>query len=123
MNELFKDENWIIRTWRPAMAWLYMAICAFDFILAPILFIVIQAKVSGTIQWQPLTLMAGGLFHLAMGAIVGVAAWTRGQEKVTYMDQIVNIRSSLTGNGSLTSEDPLGPALPKEEKEEEEPEK
>lgn len=94
------------------MAWLYMAICAFDFILAPILFIIIQAKISGTIQWQPLTLMAGGLFHLAMGAIIGIAAYSRGQEKVTYMDQVVAIRDSL----GLHPDDPLGPALPRENK-------
>ena len=32
-------------------------------------------------QWQSLTLQNGGLIHLAFGAILGVTAWTRGQEK------------------------------------------
>jgi hypothetical protein len=38
----------------------------------------------GTIntQWQPLTLQGAGLFHIAMGAIIGVAAWGRTQEKL-----------------------------------------
>lgn len=95
------------------MAWLYMAICAFDFILAPILFMIIQAKGGGIVQWQPLTLMAGGLFHLAMGAIVGIAAWTRGQEKVTYMDQIVSIREALM-RSEIVKGDPLEPAVVKD---------
>ena len=32
-------------------------------------------------QWQSLTLQGGGLFHIAFGAILGAAAWTRGMEK------------------------------------------
>ena len=34
------------------------------------------------IAWQSLTLSNGGLIHLAFGAILGVSAWTRGQEKI-----------------------------------------
>jgi hypothetical protein len=33
-------------------------------------------------QWMPLTLQGAGLFHLAMGAVLGIAAWSRGQEKI-----------------------------------------
>jgi len=33
-------------------------------------------------QWVPITLQGGGLFHVAMGAVLGVAAWSRGQEKL-----------------------------------------
>ena len=32
--------------------------------------------------WTSLTLSNGGLIHLAFGAILGVAAFTRGQEKI-----------------------------------------
>ena len=32
--------------------------------------------------WQPITLQGAGLFHLSMGAIIGVAAWGRTQEKL-----------------------------------------
>ena len=32
--------------------------------------------------WEPITLKEGGFYHLAMAAIIGVAAWTRGQEKI-----------------------------------------
>lgn len=70
--------------WRPMMAVLYMMVCAFDFIIAPVLWSVIQAMYKGqiTTQWQPLTLQGAGLFHLAMGAVLGVAAYGRTQEKL-----------------------------------------
>ena len=78
--------------WRPAMGWLYMLICAFDFIIAPILTMTmpVYLKMLGAaqisyMQWQSLTLSNGGLIHLAFGAILGVAAWTRGQEKISKM--------------------------------------
>ncbi len=31
--------------------------------------------------WIPLTLQAGGFFHIAMGGMIGVGSWTRGREK------------------------------------------
>ena len=69
--------------WRPAMAWMYMAICILDFAIFPILWSILQAVKDGqvTSQWQPLTLQGAGLFHLAMGAVLGITSWTRGQEK------------------------------------------
>ena len=33
-------------------------------------------------QWQPLTLNGAGLFHIAMGAVLGIAAMGRTQEKI-----------------------------------------
>jgi len=33
------------------------------------------------IQWNPLTLQAGGFFHIAMGGVLGIGSWTRGKEK------------------------------------------
>jgi len=69
--------------WRPAMAWMYMAICILDFAVFPVLWSILQAVKSGqvTSQWQPLTLQGAGLFHLAMGAVLGITSWSRGQEK------------------------------------------
>jgi len=72
--------------WRPAMGWTYMAICIFDFIIFPIGWSATLASIHQTVtEWQPLTLQGGGLFHMSMGAILGVAAWSRGQEKMTAM--------------------------------------
>lgn len=78
-----QQEDWMNRKWRPAMGWTYMAVCIFDFILAPICWAWLQAVMGQPItQWRPLTLEGAGLFHMAMGAVLGVAAWSRGQEKL-----------------------------------------
>jgi hypothetical protein len=80
----YSKENWMNTKWRPAMGWMYMIVCITDFIIFPILWSMLQAmdKGSVTTQWQPLTLQGAGLFHVAIGAIVGVTAWSRGQEKL-----------------------------------------
>jgi hypothetical protein len=79
-------EDWINKKWRPMMGWTYMVIVLFDFIVAPIFWSVLQAyHVSGqlTQQWDPLTLQGAGLFHVAMGAVLGISAYGRTQEKIT----------------------------------------
>ena len=82
------DESWVKQYWRPAMGWLYMAICAADFIIFPALtiFLPVIFKAFGIVipyvPWKSITLENGGLVHMAFGAILGVAAWTRGQEKI-----------------------------------------
>lgn len=88
--EILPGGDWMSAKWRPAMGWMYMAVCIFDFIIFPILWTLIQAyDAQGvvTTEWDPLTLKGGGLFHVAMGAVLGVAAWSRGQEKITAMNQ------------------------------------
>lgn len=79
-----KKEDWMNSKWRPMMGWMYMAVCAFDFIIAPVLWSLIQALFKGgvNVQWQPLTLQGAGLFHIAMGAVLGLAAYGRTQEKL-----------------------------------------
>jgi len=89
--------------WRPIAALTYLSICVFDFIIAPyfvqaqphdlaeIFKYVLQMSVEQQSEalnimmnkgnWQSLTLQGGGLFHIAFGAILGAAAWTRGMEK------------------------------------------
>lgn len=77
-------EDWMNAKWRPMMGWMYMLVCTFDFVIAPILWSLIQAIYKGgvNVQWQPLTLQGAGLFHIAMGAVLGVAAFGRTQEKM-----------------------------------------
>ena len=82
-----KNEAWIKTRWRPMMAWVYMAVVLFDFIVAPIFWTIWQGSYAAStgvvaLQWAPITLASGGLFHVAMGAILGVTAWSRGQEKM-----------------------------------------
>ena len=81
------NEDWMNTKWRPAMGWMYMIVCVFDFILFPILWAIVQfwetsAANDAFRQWQPLTLQGAGLFHMAMGAVLGIAAWSRGKEKI-----------------------------------------
>lgn len=82
-----KANSWIKEKWRPMMAIMYMVVCIFDFIFFPILWTMVQfweiTPANDVFrQWTPLTLQNGGLFHMAMGAVLGVAAWSRGQEKL-----------------------------------------
>ena len=82
------EEHWAKSFWRPAMGWLYMIICFMDFVGFPLLtiFLPIIFKPFGLIMpytaWTSLTLSNGGLIHLAFGAILGVSAFSRGQEKI-----------------------------------------
>ena len=80
-----ESTHWINSKWRPAMGWLYMATCAFDFIIFPIMWSILQALSKGSVtsQWQPVTLQGAGLYHIAMGAVLGIAAYGRTKEKVS----------------------------------------
>ena len=91
-NDKKESEHWMKSFWRPMMGFLYMFICAFDFIIAPMLSMAmpLYLKTLGSTtvtytQWQSLTLANGGLIHLAFGAILGITAYTRGQEKIAKM--------------------------------------
>lgn len=78
-----KKEDWMNSKWRPMMAWIYMGTCFVDFVLFPVLWSLLQAALKQPItQWQPLTLQGAGLYHIAMGAILGIAAYGRTQEKL-----------------------------------------
>lgn len=80
-----KADTWLQKYWRPMMAVVYMVIILFDFIVFPIFWSIVQVYGSAgvvSLQWAPLTLLSGGIFHAAMGAVLGVAAWTRGNEKI-----------------------------------------
>ena len=79
-----KAEDWMSAKWRPAMGWLYMLVCLCDFVVFPVLWSIYHAilHTGQFAQWQPITLQGAGLFHLSMGAIIGVAAFGRTQEKL-----------------------------------------
>ena len=79
-----KKEDWMNSKWRPMMGWMYMCVCSFDFVFAPILWSLTQSLFHGAVnvQWQPLTLQGAGLFHISMGAVLGIAAYGRTQEKL-----------------------------------------
>lgn len=111
-----QEEKWIVKYWRPCAAWTYLAICVFDFVLMPIYTARTNLKLEQVIQvtrdlreedrltaittllkknnWEPLTVAESGMLHLSFGAILGVAAWTRGR-----------VQEAQVKNNSLPIED------------------
>jgi hypothetical protein len=81
------NEPFIQRKWRPALAWSYIIICLFDFMVGPILFGLAQAyylpSITEFASWSPLTLQGGGLYHVTMLAILGIYTHGRTREKIT----------------------------------------
>jgi hypothetical protein len=79
-----KKEDWMNSKWRPMMGWSYMLTCIADFVIFPVLWSVLQSLSKGqvNVQWQPITLQGAGLYHIAMGAVLGIAAYGRTQEKL-----------------------------------------
>jgi hypothetical protein len=79
-----KFGDFINSKWRPMMAVIYMLTCTCDFVIFPVLWSLLQAMSKGqvTSQWMPLTLQGAGLYHIAMGAVLGLAAYGRSQEKI-----------------------------------------
>ena len=102
------SETWYSKSWRPMAAYIYMIICLFDFAIMPLYgmyahhisiseLVILSLKYADPIAaytilhsssiWTPITLMYSGMFHAAMGAVLGVSAWTRGQEKIAKVSQ------------------------------------
>ena len=96
-----KNEDWMNSKWRPAMGWMYMMVCVADFVFFPVLWSLVQVIAGGEVksQWSPITLQGAGLFHMAMGAIIGVAAFGRTQEKLAG----VNAPGMNSGYGNSPS--------------------
>lgn len=105
------EEDWMTKKWRPMMALMYMTCCLFDFALFPIMFTVVQfwevqAANDAFRQWVPITLQGGGLFHVAMGAVLGVSAYGRTQEKVAGASNVSTSIPSGSPTPSLPSPTP-----------------
>ena len=102
-----RKEDWMNTKWRPAMGWMYMIVCTFDFVIFPMLWSLLQSLSNGSVtnQWQPLTLQGAGLFHIAMGAVLGVAAYGRTQEKLVGANsaETTNLSSGRTATFSVPS--------------------
>ena len=66
------------------MAWQYFIVCLCDFIIFPSLamYYATNHGMAENFKWDPITLSAGGFYHIAMGVIIGVTAYTRGQENL-----------------------------------------
>lgn len=87
-SQTINSDSWIKTRWRPWVAWQYILVCIFDFIIGPVLTMLYFNYSGGEyVQWLPLTLQGGGLYHLAMGAVLGITSWSRGQEKLHRIEE------------------------------------
>ena len=106
-----KKEDWMNSKWRPMMGWMYMVVCFFDMVIFPILWSLIQTVQHQTlVQWNPLTLQGAGLFHIAMGAVLGIAAMGRTQEKIAGSAN--NAPTTTTPTAAFPSAMPAAPSAP-----------
>ena len=100
------NAEWMQKLWRPAMGWMYMLVCFCDMIVFPVLWALWQGINHVPItQWNPLSLQGAGLFHIAMGAVLGIAAFGRTQEKLagtaanpTATSQTITNNQNMSGN-------------------------
>lgn len=101
MDSKKNKTDWLNTKWRPMMAWMYMVVCIMDFVIFPVLWSAIQVSYSGQIQaqWNPITLQGAGLFHMAMGAVLGVTAWGRSREKMMGGPSMYDQRTPYDSTG------------------------
>jgi len=111
-EEVKKDEDWMQKKWRPAMGWMYMVVCMMDMVVFPVAWSLLQTITHTPItQWNPLTLQGAGLFHLAMGAVLGIAAFGRTQEKIAGSANNVST-PSLPPAPSIPTTSPVSFSVP-----------
>ena len=87
-------QSWFLSKWRPAIAWSYLFVCLFDFVGLPIIYSSVSENIDKLIDWTPYTLKGGGLYHMAMLAIVSITAYGRTQEKISMMKQSIETVNS-----------------------------
>ena len=106
-----KKEDWMNSKWRPMMGWMYMVVCMMDMVVFPILWSLLQTVTHTPItQWNPLTLQGAGLFHIAMGAVLGIAAFGRTQEKLNGANNGGAQVSTPTASPAAFSPAPAAPS-------------
>lgn len=123
LSRLQKISNWFRENWRSLAFLTYCTICVFDFIVMPVVYQIFNNAVDpaallamvqqlkdpnvqleflrlyGTkTAWVPITMGAGGTFHLAFGGILTAAGWTRGNEKIAMINQGIGAASTTPDN-------------------------
>jgi hypothetical protein len=83
-----------------------------DMVIFPVAWSLLQTITHTPItQWNPLTLQGAGLFHLAMGAVLGIAAFGRTQEKIAGSANNVST-PSLPPAPSIATTSPVSFSVP-----------
>lgn len=106
-----KKDDWMNTKWRPMMGWSYMLTCISDFVLFPVLWSLVQVIAGGEVktQWNPITLQGAGLYHIAMGAVLGIAAYGRTQEKVAGAS---TVSTTVPSTPTVSTPAPIVPVVP-----------
>jgi hypothetical protein len=106
-----RDSNkWYQTIWLPVAAFTYIIICIFDFMIMPIYVTAHNSRIENSVikdlegkdaisfadiliksnqaqrQWNPLTLLGAGMFHLSFGALLTGGAITRGFAKKSEIE-------------------------------------
>lgn len=126
----YNPENRFLLRWRHIAAYIYLAICVFDFILMPVVFensnkisLVEAVRLSLLYEdiesqkaalllflekrsWEPITLFGGGVFHASFGVILGFAAHFRNKEKEYNYSDYQNRRNNNRGNNRSRVDNP-----------------
>jgi hypothetical protein len=76
-------DNFFTKYWRPFMCWQYGIVCFLDVGVLPIISWLFQ--VNPALGYVLVNSPGAATYHMAMGAIAGVSAWTRTVEKQTAM--------------------------------------
>lgn len=104
------DGKWYQQVWLPFAAATYIAICIFDFMVMPVYVAAHNSRIESRVfeslegkdiatfattisqtaqatkQWNPLTLLGAGMFHMAFGALLTGGAVTRGLSKKSEIE-------------------------------------
>lgn len=105
-----QNNKWYQQMWLPFAAITYVVICIFDFMIMPIYVTAHNSRIENIVvkqlqgkdavtfadmiiksnqaqrQWNPLTLLGAGMFHLSFGALLTGGAVTRGFAKKTEIE-------------------------------------
>jgi len=126
MTKKSTDSAWYQKTWLPFAAATYIIICIFDFMIMPVYVTAHNSRIENAVfarleddksaaafadglvksnqaarQWNPLTLLGGGMFHLAFGALLTGGAVTRGIAKKSEVEGYYrNLGGSYYDDGS-----------------------
>ena len=130
--------KWYQELWLPTAAAVYLLICLFDFIVMPVYTAYDNSRLQNTIiaklntqeignfadgvtksiasnhQWNPLTLLGGGMFHLAFGSLLTGGAVTRGFAKKSEVEgyyKTISGNTPDTRRGTIADSD--DPSIPK----------
>lgn len=69
------EPTWVNR-WREIVAFAFVIITIYDFVLAPIITQVLVAVFKANLTaWTPNTLQSGGMFYVAFATILGISSY------------------------------------------------